>query len=89
MVVGTEEELKTDRCVLERVRWIPFDRLRGSLRATVRIRSNHCGAEATVTDLGQGRAEVRFDEPQRAVTPGQAAVAYDGSLVLGGGWIHG
>ena len=75
--------------VLERARWIPFERLRGSLRARVRIRAHHAGADATVTDLGEGRAEVRFDEPQRAVTPGQAAVAYDGDLVLGGGWIHG
>ena len=47
----------------------------------------HDGAPATVRDLGESRAEIRFDEPQRAITPGQAAVAYDEDLVLGGGWI--
>jgi tRNA-specific 2-thiouridylase len=57
------------------------------VRASVRIRSTHEGSPAVVTDLGDGRAEVRFEEPQRAITPGQAAVAYDGDLVLGGGWI--
>jgi len=89
VVVGPAEELETDRCLLERVRWIPFERPGGPLRARVRIRAGHDGADATVTDLGHRRAEVRFDRPQRAVAPGQAAVAYDGDLVLGGGWIHG
>ena len=87
VVVGDAGELYRDRCVLERTRWIPFERPGGTLRARVRIRSSHPGAEATVRDLGGRRAEVRFDEPQRAIAPGQAAVAYDGGLVLGGGWI--
>ena len=59
----------------------------GTLRARVRIRSAHPGADASIRDLGDRRAEIRFDTPQRAITPGQAAVAYDGDLVLGGGWI--
>ena len=59
----------------------------GPLRATVRIRSTHAGVEATLTDRGNGTAIVAFDVPQRAVAPGQAMVAYDGDLVLGGGWI--
>ena len=87
VVVGEEPDLRRDCCVLERVRWIPFERPGGPLRARVRIRSTHQGSAATVTDLGGRRAAVRFDEPQRAITPGQAAVAYDGDLVLGGGWI--
>jgi tRNA-specific 2-thiouridylase len=90
VVVGDDEALWTDRCTVERTRWIPFERPRGELRARVRIRSTHEGEPATVRDLGNGRAEIVFDEPQRAITPGQAAVAYDGDLVLGGGWItHG
>ena len=87
VVVGGNEELFRESCTLERVRWIPFDRPVGATRATVRIRSAHAGAKATITDLGNGTARVRFEEPQRAITPGQAAVAYDGDLVLGGGWI--
>jgi len=87
VVVGSDEALRSDVCTLERVRWIPFERPRGPLRARVRIRSTHEGAEATIEDLGDGRARIRFDEAQRAVAPGQAAVAYDGDLVLGGGWI--
>jgi len=87
VVVGEDEELLEDRCVIERTRWIPFEKLGGELRATVRIRAGHDGAEATIRDLGDRRAEIRFDEPQRAVSPGQAAVAYDGDYVLGGGWI--
>lgn len=87
VVVGGEAELARESCLLERVRWIPFDRPREPVRAVVRIRSTHVGAAATLTDLGDGRARIRFEEPQRAITPGQAAVAYDGDLVLGGGWI--
>ena len=56
----------------------------------MKIRNKHAAAAATLhptADAGT-RVEVRFDEPQRAVTPGQAAVFYDGDLVLGGGWIE-
>ncbi len=87
VVVGGEHELYGETCAIERARWIPFERPGGPLRARVRIRSTHGGSPATITDLGHGRARIDFDEPQRAITPGQAAVAYDGDLVLGGGWI--
>lgn len=87
VVVGEEADLYTDACTVEKVRWIPFDRLNGSLTATVRIRSSHDGAAAVITDHGDGTAGIKFNESQRAVTPGQAAVFYDGDLVLGGGWI--
>jgi tRNA-uridine 2-sulfurtransferase len=58
-----------------------------SVTATVKIRYNHPGTAATVTPLEDNRARVRLHDPQRAVTPGQAAVIYDGDVVLGGGWI--
>lgn len=87
IVLGAERDLFRDEMTIERARWIPFDRPGGVVRATVRIRSNHEGAAARVEDLGDGRARIRFEAPQRAVTPGQAAVVYDGDLVLGGGWI--
>ena len=50
----------------------------------------YAAADATISPAGNdaSRIEVRFDQPQRAVTPGQAAVLYDGDLVLGGGWIE-
>jgi len=54
---------------------------------TVKIRYSHPGTRATLTQLEDGRAHVRLHDPQRAVTPGQAAVFYDGDMVLGGGWI--
>lgn len=87
VVVGPESDLYTDECWVERVRWIPFESPNGSLTATVQIRSSHAGAGAMITELGEGLARIKFNELQRAVTPGQAAVFYDGDLVLGGGWI--
>jgi tRNA-specific 2-thiouridylase len=53
----------------------------------VKIRYSHPGTRATVTPLENGRARVQLHEPQKAVTPGQAAVIYDGDVVVGGGWI--
>jgi tRNA-specific 2-thiouridylase len=87
IVVGGESDLYRERCTLERVRWIPFDRPSGVVRAQVRIRSGHSGVDATIRDHGDGFASLAFAEAQRAVTPGQAAVFYDGDVVLGGGWI--
>ncbi|MGH9662316.1 MAG: aminomethyltransferase beta-barrel domain-containing protein, partial [Bryobacteraceae bacterium] len=58
-------------------------------RARVRIRNKHVAAAATLAPTADpARVEVVFDEPQRAVTPGQAAVFYDGDRVAGGGWIE-
>jgi tRNA-specific 2-thiouridylase len=53
-----------------------------------KIRYRHTAAAATVTALAGGGARVDFAEPQSAITPGQAVVFYDGSRVLGGGWIE-
>ena len=60
---------------------------RGRMRADVRVRYRHEAAPATIGPLADRRVRVRFDEPQRAITPGQAAVFYRGDEVLGGGWI--
>jgi tRNA-specific 2-thiouridylase len=87
VVVGSASELDCERVIVERVRWIPFDAPGGSVRASVRIRASHAGAAATIEPLSERRAMLKFDAPQRAVAPGQAAVFYDGDLVLGGGWI--
>lgn len=87
VVVGDDSALERDRFTVERCNWIPFEAPDGPVDATVKIRYHHRGAPATVTPLGDGRAEVRLQAPQRAITPGQAAVFYQGDLVLGGGWI--
>jgi len=60
---------------------------REPIEVTAKIRYSHPGTPATLTQLEDGRAHVRLHDPQRAVTPGQAAVFYDGDVVLGGGWI--
>jgi len=57
------------------------------MRITCKIRNRHEGAPAVLSKTGDDEVLVTFDQPQRAITPGQAAVFYDGDLVLGGGWI--
>jgi len=87
VVVGPEEELGAAVAALEGVSWIAGRPPGAALRARVRVRHRHEGAPATVLPGPDGRAEARFDEPVRAVAPGQAAVFYAGDEVLGGGWI--
>ncbi len=86
VVVGSNEELLRIGMRVREVNWISIAQPAAPVRAQVRIRNKHVPAWATVTPAGDG-AQVRFDEPQRAITPGQGAVFYDGDLVLGGGWI--
>ena len=88
LVVGDAEELLSDRLTAREVNWLSVPAPDGPVRARVKIRYRHEGAPATVRPLAHGRVEVRFDAPQRAVTPGQAAVFYDGEVCLGGGWIE-
>ncbi|HSB61281.1 MAG TPA: aminomethyltransferase beta-barrel domain-containing protein, partial [Vicinamibacteria bacterium] len=88
LVVGEAEELLSDRLTAREVNWLSVPAPGGPIRARVKIRYRHEGAEATVRPIAEGRVEVRFDAPQRAVTPGQAAVFYDGEVCLGGGWIE-
>lgn len=88
VVVGGNADLMQRSLTAERVNWLSIECPREPVRAQVKIRNKHLPATATITAIDDLRAEVRFDEPQRAVTPGQAAVFYDGDLVLGGGWIR-
>ncbi|MDQ3747002.1 MAG: tRNA 2-thiouridine(34) synthase MnmA, partial [Acidobacteriota bacterium] len=87
VVVGEAEELSSVEFTAAGVNWVAFDEPSEPVRAEVRVRYRHEEANATVTPLGEGRVRVRFDEPQRAVTPGQHTVFYRGEEVLGGGWI--
>lgn len=87
VVVGPREELGNVRLSASQVNWIAGEPPSNPRRVTARIRHRHQDAPAVVTSEGDGRASLLFDEPQMAVTPGQAVVLYDGEEVLGGGWI--
>jgi tRNA-specific 2-thiouridylase len=87
VLVGSAEDLVSDDFEIDRANWIRERDRDATFEATVKIRYSHPGTPATVTPLENGRARVQLHEPQKAVTPGQAAVIYDGDVVLGGGWI--
>jgi tRNA-uridine 2-sulfurtransferase len=89
VIVGEDEALRSEVFEIENVNWISIEEPRKPLRARVKIRHKHEPAEATVDALAERRARITFDAPQRAITPGQAAVLYDGDVLLGGGWIRG
>jgi tRNA-specific 2-thiouridylase len=86
VTVGSNDQLLRGSLIARNVNWISWPGLSAPARAEVKIRHRHQAAPATISPLGDD-VEVRFDEPQRAITPGQAAVFYQGDLVLGGGWI--
>ncbi len=88
VVVGDEAELAGDEARVREVNWLSIEPPAQAVRATVKIRYRHTAAPATLEPSPDARALVRFDEPQRAITPGQAAVFYDGDVCLGGGWIE-
>ena len=87
VIVGEDGDLHSRACEVRNVNWVPFEAPGRLVRARVRIRNRHEPADATITALSGATARVVFDEPQRAITPGQAAVFYSGEQVLGGGWI--
>jgi tRNA-uridine 2-sulfurtransferase len=83
VIVGDADDLLVEEFEVDRVNWIGRD----TGDVTVKIRYNHPGTLATITAREADRCRVKLSEAQRAVTPGQAAVFYDGDIVLGGGWI--
>jgi len=86
VVVGPKSSLEQARLTASGVNWIAGlpDQ---PLRVAAQIRHRHQPAPATLRSIGGGRADVVFDTPQIAITPGQAVVFYDGDTVVGGGWI--
>jgi tRNA-specific 2-thiouridylase len=88
VVVGKDEELYSRTLRTHRVNLISTDELREPMRVAVKIRHKHQPAAALIESAGPNEILVTFDEPQRALTPGQAAVFYDGDIVVGGGWIE-
>ncbi|MBZ5705280.1 MAG: tRNA 2-thiouridine(34) synthase MnmA [Acidobacteriia bacterium] len=87
VVVGNQDELYSRTLRSRRVNLIAAEDLREPMRVTVKIRHRHEPAPATLEKSGADEVLVTFDQPQRAITPGQAAVFYDGDVVVGGGWI--
>jgi tRNA-specific 2-thiouridylase len=89
VVVGRNDDLLRARLSAKDINWLSIPPVTAPLRAEVKIRNKHAAAPATIFPTAdENRVEVHFDEPQRAVTPGQAAVFYSADLVLGGGWIE-
>ena len=87
VVVGDGNALDRDEFTALNCNWIPFGQLTEPTEVTAKIRYNHPGTPATVTPNGNGGVKVKLHSPQRAITPGQAAVFYQDNLVVGGGWI--
>jgi tRNA-specific 2-thiouridylase len=87
VTVGEQEELLRTEFTAAGVNWVAFDEPTEAVRAEVRVRYRHQPAPASITPLPEARARITFDEPQRAITPGQATVFYRDDEVLGGGWI--
>jgi len=87
VVVGDDETLRTTSFEVTGTNWVSVAAPEAPIRASVKIRHKHEPAPATIEVTGENSARINFDMPQRAVTPGQAAVFCDGDVVLGGGWI--
>lgn len=88
ITVGGLEDLARSRMTVSGINWIAREAPTEPFRTMVKIRYNHPGVMSSVEPRPDGTAIVGFDSPQNAVTPGQAAVFYDGEKVVGGGWIN-
>jgi len=88
LVVGAREQLLQNSLVAERVNWVSIEPPTSPMPAQVKIRARHEPAGAIVTPLNERQVRVEFQDPQPAITPGQATVFYDKDVVLGGGWIQ-
>ncbi len=88
VVVGDEKDLYHSGMIVTNINWVSIDKPTGQFRADVKIRYLHQPAQAVIKPGANDEAEVEFGVPQRAITPGQSAVFYDGDIVLGGGVIE-
>ena len=87
VVVGDQANLYSRTMVTRKNNLISIEDLHQPMRVSVKIRHRHEASPATIEKTGDDEIRVTFDDPQRAITPGQAAVFYDGDVVVGGGWI--
>lgn len=89
VVIGEAGDVFSDRLVCDRLNWMAIEGLKGKrMHVQAKIRYSHKGAPCVIEEMGQDLVEVRFQEPQRAITPGQAVVFYDEGYVVGGGTIR-
>jgi tRNA-specific 2-thiouridylase len=88
VVVGNDEQLYSRTLRARGINLISVAALTEPMRVTVKIRHKHQPAPAVIESAGRDQILATFDEAQRAITPGQAAVFYDGDVVVGGGWIE-
>ena len=88
IIVGSEDELLSDILMAGDCNWIAIEELKRPMTVDTKIRYSQEGSPSTVYPVEGGRVRVEFHNPQRAITPGQAAVFYQGELVVGGGWIE-
>ena len=87
VILARDEELFTDRLEVTGLNWIAIPQLKTDLKVSAKIRYSHTEANARLIPISEDRVLVEFDEPQRAITTGQAAVFYDDDIVVGGGTI--
>ena len=87
VVLGRDADLFTDTLIANDINLISDPRIDGEMRVKAKVRYRHTEQPATVTQIGDDTIKVVFDEPQRAITKGQAVVLYDGDIVVGGGTI--
>lgn len=87
VMIGEADDVFSRTLRADRLNWMAVEKLDGEARFLAKIRYNHAGAMCTVRMVGEDQVECTFDEPVRAVTPGQAVVFYDGDYVAGGGTI--
>jgi tRNA-specific 2-thiouridylase len=87
VVVGARDALEQTRLTASGVNWISTDAPGEWMQVAAQIRHRHAAALGRVRALAGGRAELEFETPQSAITPGQAVVLYDDDVVVGGGWI--
>jgi tRNA-specific 2-thiouridylase len=89
VIIGDEGDLWSSELSADQVNFIPFEELSEEMEVLVKIRYQHQGARARIHPRSANRVKVKFTEPQRAITPGQAVVFYQEDLLLGGGIISG
>jgi len=87
IVVGEAGDLESTQFTARGINWVAFEQPSGPVRTSVKVRYRHEPALATIHVLPSAYAQIVFDEPQRAITPGQATIFYNGDEVVGGGWI--